>query len=443
MPDITNDNEKIAVNSVQNFTLRSSNDQPGQIVPEGGDTTQPREVTTLDQASTMGSTLLGVYNENDEYVVAPAILEELFAVKKLKKTTFRNSVFCTAYLPDYGDLTFEIIYEKNSKNQTAKATMFLLEKEYKVNGYLQNTLKTKVGEYIADLDSFVENSYREFNVHIAPVGSGRVYNIAEDDKQQGYVIAKQQFNALLAQASADDCKKLYEAYFTQRLQLLNDMGTEFSQEILAQFKVEFAKIEKFFLSTKDYRSLSELLDKCIEDVSGINPKWAEDEKEYRKKMLPLILAFVQQMNEVNKVATQKARAKMNKKDREKLDLIAKQEKTSPAPISNAGKLRPHRPISVAPVEKKVEEKKVEPKKPTINISEKLESLVEQNRQMRERERDTQTYSDKSESNKVYQINNGRKYSTDSMHNEKQNTTRSTETKNVNRPHMGKNSIMER
>lgn len=301
---------------------------------------QPINNVSIEQATVAGSKLLGMYNSNGEYIIAPAILKELYEVDKLKKTTFKNSVFCTSYMPNYGDLTFEIVYEKNSQNKTAKATMYILEKDYKVNGYLQNTIKTKVGEYIASLDDFVQNSYNEFNVNVAPVGSGKVYNVKDDEKLQGYIMAKQLFNSLLTEFSADDCLVVYEEFFTQRLQLLNQLNSEFSKEVLARFNKEYAKIEKYFLNAKDYKALSELLDKCIEDVSGINPKWIDQEKEYKEKILPIILIFVDQMNEVVEKAGQKARGMLRRRDREKLDEIAAQEKSALVPQSNTGKMRP-------------------------------------------------------------------------------------------------------
>lgn len=300
---------------------------------------------STDSCSAVGTNLLGVYNDKNEYIIAPAILQELYAVDKLKKTTFKNSVFCTSYVPSYGDLTFEIIYEKNSKNQTAKATMYLLEKEFKVNGYLQNTIKTKVGEYVSNLEGFVEHSYKEFNINVAPVGSEKIYNVADDEKLQGYIMAKQMFNKLTAELTHEECNSVYERFFTQRLELLNKIDNEFAREILNRFKKEYAKIEKYFLSAKDYKALSELLDKCIEDVSGINPTWAQQEKDYKEKMLPIILMFVDQMNSLNEKATKKARNMLRRKDREKIDLITEQEKTSKAPESNAGKSKPNRPIS--------------------------------------------------------------------------------------------------
>lgn len=367
MPDITNNTQFNADKTIQNGaiinTANVTDDDQKDIAFEN---------TTVEQASTVGSRLLGRYNDKNEYVIAPTIVKELYSADKLKKTTFRNSVFCTSYIPEYGELTFEIIYEKNSQNNTAKATMYLLEKEYKVNGYYQNTIKTKIGDYIADLNDFIQNSYKEFHVNVTAVGSGKVYNVAEDNKLQGYLLAKHQFNMLISEFSSADCAHVYEAYFTQRLELLNKLGSDFSKEVLDRFKKEYAKIEKYFLSAKDYKALSELLDKCIEDVSGINPNWAEQEKDYRQKMLPIILMFVDQMNTINATASKKARSAMKRKDRDKIDLIAEQEKTSIAPKSNAGASRPRK--LVAPVLKAVPPQK--PKKD--NIAERLEKLSNMN-----------------------------------------------------------------
>lgn len=383
MPDITNTPAK----TVDNYTNNIANTNVENNIDDQKDISI--ESSTVEQASIVGSRLLGRYNVKNEYVIAPAIVEELYTASKLKKTTFRNSVFCTSYMPEYGELTFEVVYEKNSQNNTAKATMFLLEKEYKVNGYYQNTIKTKIGDYVADLNDFIQNSYVEFNINVAPVGSGKVYNVAEDNKLQGYLLAKNQFNTLIADFSSVECAHVYEAFFTQRLELLNKLGSEFSKEVLERFKKEYAKIEKYFLSSKDYKALSELLDKCLEDVSGINPKWAEQEKEYKQKMLPIILMFVDQMNTINANASKKARNAMKRKDRDKIDLIAEQEKTTIAPKSNAGTSRPHK--IVAPVLKAVPPQKPKPD----NIAERLEKLSNMNKVNKEPESTTNIKPEKS------------------------------------------------
>lgn len=303
-------------------------------------TTPNGKDVSLEKATSVGTSHLGTYNDKDEYVIAPAIIEELLNVEKYKKTTFKNSVFCTSFLPVYGELTFEIVYEKNTTNNTALASIYLLENEYKVNGYLQNTIKTKIGEFVGDLDGFIEKSYAEFKVSVLPVGESKNYKVTNDQSLEGYIVAKQQFNNLLDKISKEECNKIYENYFTKRLEVLHGLDSSFAKAVLAKFKDEYAKIEKYFLKDKDYRALSELLDKCIEDISGTKPEYQQQEEEYRTKILPLIILFVDQMEKTTEKASGKAKNMMRRKDQEKINDIEKQEQTAKPPQSNTGKDKP-------------------------------------------------------------------------------------------------------
>ena len=299
--------------------------------------TMPKGVeVALEKVTATGAPRLGSYNSRGDYVIAPAIIKELLSVNKYKKTTFKNSVFCTSFLPVYGELTFEVVYEKNSINNSALATIYLLENEYKVNGYLQNTIKTKIGHYIGDLDGFIEESYKRFNISILPVGESKDYRVSDDEKLDGYIVTKQQFNNLLEKVSKEECDQIYEDYFTKRLEILNSLNSAFSKEVLAKFKNEYAKIEKYFLKEKDYRALSELLDKCFEDVSGTKLEYKEEEEEFQKKILPILTLFIQEMEKATEKASNKAKNLLNKKERAKLEDIVKQEEEASPSKSNIG-----------------------------------------------------------------------------------------------------------
>lgn len=299
-------------------------------------TTIDGKEVALEKATSSGTPHLGSYTVKGDYVIAPAIIKELLSVKKYKKTTFKNSVFCTSFLPVYGELTFEVVYEKNSVNSSALATIYLLENEYKVNGYLQNTIKTKIGEYIGDLEGFIEASYVKFNISILPVGESKNYKVSDDEKLQGYIVARQQFNNLLERISKEECDKIYEDYFTKRLEILNSLGSSFSKAVLDKFKSEYSKIEKYFLKEKDYRALSELLDKCIEDFSGTKLEYKDQEEEFQKKILPILTLFIREMEKANEKATKKAKNMLGRKDKEKIEDIVKQEESATPSKSNVG-----------------------------------------------------------------------------------------------------------
>ena len=119
-----------------------------------------------ERIDTIANGLLGTYNDQGVYEISDAVKEELTKLTKYKKTTFNNSLFCVVNRPGIGELVFKIDYEKNTHDNIAKATMYVLENLYKVNGYLQNTIKTEIAEYVGQLDDFIEKSYKQFNINV-------------------------------------------------------------------------------------------------------------------------------------------------------------------------------------------------------------------------------------------------------------------------------------
>ena len=94
--------------------------------------------------------LLGVYDKNGNYFISPKIVDELITLEKAKKYVFDNSIYCESNIPGIGEIMFQIEYSKIDDNNSS-AKLYLLENVYKINGYLQNTIKTFLTEFI---DSF-------------------------------------------------------------------------------------------------------------------------------------------------------------------------------------------------------------------------------------------------------------------------------------------------
>ena len=64
---------------------------------------------TTDKVNVISNCLLGQY-VNDNYVIAEDIKDELIAVKKVKRSVFQNSVFCSAHFEEYGEIQFEVTF---------------------------------------------------------------------------------------------------------------------------------------------------------------------------------------------------------------------------------------------------------------------------------------------------------------------------------------------
>ena len=102
--------------------------------------TQDNYVT--EKIDVIHNNLLGSYNDDGKYIIAPIIVDELIKLPKTKKTAFGNSIFCVGNLLGYRELVFELMFSDKTQDNNAAATLFVLEEVDKINGYLQNTLKT-------------------------------------------------------------------------------------------------------------------------------------------------------------------------------------------------------------------------------------------------------------------------------------------------------------
>ncbi len=288
---------------------------------------------TSENVSAISNCLLGEYDEQGNYVISDLIKEELVKLTKYKKTTFNNSVFCVVNRPGIGEMVFKIDYEKNTKDNIAKATMYILENLYKVNGYLQETIKTKVAEFTGDLQGFIENSYEHFHVTVRwddDDADVKEKKFADDPSTFAYISAQKQFQSALDKLTSEKYNKIYEKYFSEKLRILNGLGNEFSRAVLDEFRLEYAKVEKFFLTGKDYKALSELLDVCVEKHTlGKTPVTPQEqtrvaqEKEYVKKLTPVIKKFHDEAERIRDNAVDNAIRHLNKDEKVHVNDILK------------------------------------------------------------------------------------------------------------------------
>lgn len=293
--------------------------------------------------------LLGDYNENGKYIINEKVILELLKLEKNKRSTFNNSIFCTSYMPGYGEITFELELKKQDNNGIA--VIYVLEKVDKINGYIQNTIKTQIAIYKDVLTpDFIDRSFEGFNIKKNDDQEQKELN--PDDFKSSlntYIGARKHFMDLLDNATADDYNDMYQQYFNQRIAILKEDGSEYAKLVLKNYSAEYEKIKDYFLKNEgavDYKALNELLDKCFEDVNGLDPKNREKEEELKKKMIPYLHALMIQAQAINQKGKEKVVKKAKANEKQKLEQIAKDKekteksKTAPkkeekAKVSNA------------------------------------------------------------------------------------------------------------
>lgn len=267
--------------------------------------------------------LLGTYDDNGRYNIAPQIVNELISLKKSRKSSYENSMFCVGNLLGYGEITFEIYCDKSNVDMSGNVMvqLFVLEAVDKVNGYLQNTIRTKIYEFSSQVNTFYDESYNKFNiVNSDAEDEGREKKTLDDFEldDNSYILAKKAYTDLLEKLSDEKVLDAYGKYFTARLSLLSKLDNEFSNTVLSLFNDKYNLIENIFLKDKNYKALNELLDSCFEQISGTKEVFIAQENDYRAKMADVLNIFTESVGRLNDSNEQKALNMLDKSDREKL-----------------------------------------------------------------------------------------------------------------------------
>lgn len=205
--------------------------------------------------------LLGNFDDNGHYAISDEILTELTLLKKIIGLKTENGMELKAF---YKNLSFEFLLKFNglSEDKTSEsATLFLIERIEKVNGYIVNKMVTPVATFSAQpSENFGELAYQAFHVvkkvDDASPGciDGNAFNI---DKRIAYLLA-------VREASKNAYVELEEIYFNTRLSILDSIpqGTL----ILSEFAKKRALLEQYFINNdrNKFRALNELLTSILE-----------------------------------------------------------------------------------------------------------------------------------------------------------------------------------
>ncbi len=268
--------------------------------------------------------LLGNYDNKGVYFISPQIVDELIKLPKEQTSSFDNSYFCVGELLGYGEITFQLSFGKNlNDKEHADATLYLLEAVDKINGYVQNTIKTKLAVFENTVNNFMEKTFAFFSVKKKKSDDeGMDRKIVDEDAiSQSYILAKKQYSLFLSKLSDEKCLDAYGKYFTARYTVLTRMNNPFSNAVLELFNAEYARIEKYFLKEKNYKILNELLDKCIEEISGTSENYAGAEKDFAEQTASALEIFTEHVVKIHEKMEPKALNMLSKDDKHKMEEI--------------------------------------------------------------------------------------------------------------------------
>lgn len=122
----------------------------------------------IEQIDVFDNLLLGEWNKFGEYKLDEMIKKELINIPKFYTSAFGDNMFCEAYdqIADFGKLEFSVKIQNNVPKQGyITATLNVLEKIDRANGYYQNTNAGLVDTFV-DLDTpgFVTDCFKKFNI---------------------------------------------------------------------------------------------------------------------------------------------------------------------------------------------------------------------------------------------------------------------------------------
>ncbi len=281
-----------------------------------------------EKIDVLENNLLGTYDADGEYVIAPQIIKELLSLEKVKKRTFANSVFCVGNLLGYGELIFELVFDEKTHNgKSASATLYLLEDVHKINGYLQNTIKSRIEHFNENVENFIEATYKFFNIKAEEDDEDDDAEVLERklkddlDLEDSYIIAKKQYSLMLLKLTEEKLLDAYGKYFTARISALTKLDNEFSRAVLDSFNGQYALIQNIFLKEKNYEMLNELLDKSIEELSGVNAQFIIQEQQFENMMKPALETFQNSVDKIKERYEGKALSSLDKRDRKKVEAI--------------------------------------------------------------------------------------------------------------------------
>lgn len=271
---------------------------------------------TTERIDAIENGLVGGYLPNGDYHIPPQIVNELLMVEKIKKSAYNSSIYCLSSIAGFGELVFEL--ELVEADNLKTVNLYLLETIFKINGYLQNTLRTKIARVETGDSKFVELAFDKFNVKIKFEDIGREEIIDNEQFFNGYIMARRQFCLTVKDIFKEKVLDAYGKYFNTRMLLLRKTNNDYTQKVIKRYDEECKKIEKHFYQYANNKHRNDLLNKCFEDVGG-NINYTKLESQYKKEEEKATKQFAKDLEQVEITSEKQAIAKLKSNDREKIN----------------------------------------------------------------------------------------------------------------------------
>ncbi len=263
--------------------------------------------------------MLGDFDENGEYVLAPEIAKELIAMRKYIVETVDNIEICHGCLKLDKYITFLVTFEGN------KATLSLVEKlSFEANFKINSGTYSNVNEYILDE---VETSgeidknviYKRWNIDVFGGNYLDVFNMDEETLSQYFGIVNRFKYLMMANEALlnheEDLEEIESNYSLDMLELISRYP-KLKEAIIKEINESMQGKEELIRIDKPYfaKTLNELISKTVED--NINLLTEEEKKDFD-------------------VEKHNIQTNYNNKINEKLDIVARPQSTDEKELDSA------------------------------------------------------------------------------------------------------------
>jgi len=332
--------------------------------------------------------LLGNYDQGGKYTISNKIIKELMQMRKIKKHTYDNSLFCISDILGIGEILFEIKYSKKAVGKKASSKIYVLEDVYKVNGYYINTIRTQIGEFVSTVDNYLQKSYDYYNVVLVDDEEGRE-RLGDTKNDYPYVTSKKEYDEAVYRTISDKMEKSYKDLFDSKMAIIKGESGSFASGVAEGYTNEYNAINSRFLTANgdnNYIAYNDLLDKVIEDRDGVIEAEASETKELYVRFEKPISDLAKNYAEVLVDADKQAKKMLGKGALEKYEeleqeVIDTNRLVKKSPAYDCGVI--YNNITTADMEKDVlaskNLKSKEKVKDISSISSKLKSIVRSNK----------------------------------------------------------------
>lgn len=270
-----------------------------------------------NELSLYRNNLFGFYNSNNVYTISEDVIADLVECPKLISGMTDDKIQCTSYISGVGNLQFEI--EILSDGKIVTTNLYLVENEPKINGAVNNTIKTIIAVYTNKItNNYFDKVLFAFNIHDNE-DTMKLPEIEEINKM--YIYSRKNYNEKIYIDSMQSNSQIIKELLDEQLQFLSKSNNEFASTVLDLYKSKENELLEFSQKNNqsvDVFTLFELLNYCVNVTLAKNPKYSKYYEEYNKSIAIAVRFAMRSIKDINKKTRDNLYKSLDDKEAHKL-----------------------------------------------------------------------------------------------------------------------------